>query len=221
MGLASDAIFSHHRDTDGHSNWSHITTRLRAVCVWRENISHYRNCYFITFPASPMVKSSTILNPSCVNFVRKVAPLDATPYINTSDSEQISVCSVWSNGTIQSCCARRFGCLEFEVPLAPIFCLTLLTREPDQSGSRSRLHCNRQMAPQIERIPFPLGDDSSQYIYWHFATIFSEFDQEKVFLRIWWSRVESWRWTKDGFGYVVSMITSEYWIYLDIIVAVD
>ena len=27
--------------------------------------------------------------------------------------------------------------------------LTLLTREPDQSGSRSRLHCNRQMAPQI------------------------------------------------------------------------
>ena len=92
-----------------------------------------------------------------------------------------------------------------------------MTREPDQSGSRSRLHCNRQMATQIERIPFPLGDDCSQYIYWHFATIFSEFDQEKVFLRIWWSRVESWWWTKDGFGYVVSMITSEYWIYLDII----
>ena len=43
--------------------------------------------------------------------------------------------------------------------------LTLLTREPDQSGSRSRLHCNRQMAPHIERIPFPLGDDCSQYIY--------------------------------------------------------
>ena len=40
--------------------------------------------------------------------------------------------------------------------------LTLLTLEPDQSGSRSRLHCNRQMAPQIE---FPLGDDCSQYIY--------------------------------------------------------
>ena len=42
--------------------------------------------------------------------------------------------------------------------------LTLLTRETDSSGPRSRLHCNRQVAPQIERIPFPLGDDCIQYI---------------------------------------------------------
>ena len=34
IGLAPDATFSHHRDTDGHSNWSHITSRLCAVCVW-------------------------------------------------------------------------------------------------------------------------------------------------------------------------------------------
>ena len=31
MGLASDAIFSHHRDTEGHSNWSHITTTLYVL----------------------------------------------------------------------------------------------------------------------------------------------------------------------------------------------
>ena len=33
MGLASDAIFSHHRDTEGHSNLSHITTRLYDLFV--------------------------------------------------------------------------------------------------------------------------------------------------------------------------------------------
>ena len=99
--------------------------------------------------------------------------------------------------------------------------LTLLTRVTDWEVPRSRLHCNRQVAPQIEHMLFPLGADCSQYIYPNFSPIFIEFDQGKVFLRDFWSRVESWRWNKDGFGYVVSMITSEYWIYLDIIVAVD
>ena len=47
----------------------------------------------------------------------------------------------------------------------------------------TRLHCNRQVAPQIEHMLFPLGADCRQYIYPHFSPIFIEFDQGKVFLR--------------------------------------
>ncbi len=40
------------------------------------------------------------------------------------------------------------------------------------------------MAAQNERIPLPLGDGCSQYIYRHFAAIFNKFDRGKAFLRL-------------------------------------
>ena len=94
-----------------------------------EKILHCRNCYFITFPAYPMVKSSTILNPCCVIFYHKVAPLDATaPYIDTSVSEQISICSVWSNGTMLVCRAPNLPSLPVCRVVYPFF--TTSTRLP-------------------------------------------------------------------------------------------
>ena len=72
---------------------------------------------------------------------------------------------------------------EFEMSITGACCLTLLTRVTDSAVPRSRLHCNRKVAPQIERMLFPLGADCRQYIYPHFPAIFIEFDQGKVFLR--------------------------------------
>ena len=43
------------------------------------------------------------------------------------------------------------------------------------------------MAAQNERMPVPVGDGCSQYIYRHFAAIFfTKFDRGKVFLRLFW-----------------------------------
>ena len=61
---------------------------------------------------------------------------------------------------------------------------TLWTLKPDTSGFVHSLHCNHQMAAQNERMPVPVGDGCSQYIYRHFAAIFTKFDRGKVFLRL-------------------------------------
>ena len=63
-------------------------------------------------------------------------------------------------------------------------CLTLWTLKPDISGFVHSLHCNHQMAAQNESMPVPVGDGCSQYIYRHFAAIFTKFDRGKVFLRL-------------------------------------
>ena len=62
--------------------------------------------------------------------------------------------------------------------------LTLWTLKPDTSGFVHSLHCNHQMAAQNERMPVPVGDGCSQYIYRHFAAIFTKFDRGKVFLQL-------------------------------------
>ena len=62
--------------------------------------------------------------------------------------------------------------------------LTLWTLKPDISGFVHSLHCNHQMAAQNERMPVPVGDGCSQYIYRHFAVIFTKFDRGKVFFRL-------------------------------------
>ena len=65
MGLVPDAILSHHRDTDGHSNWCHITTKLYTLSACDGGKSRIAEV-LITLPACP---SSTIVNTSCVNFL--------------------------------------------------------------------------------------------------------------------------------------------------------
>ena len=56
-----------------------------------------------------------------------MASLVVTAHYNTSVSEQIPVCAVWSSGIAQSYRARRFGCPEIKVPSAPIFFLIQFT----------------------------------------------------------------------------------------------
>ena len=56
--------------------------------------------------------------------------------------------------------------------------------KPDISVFLHSLPCNHQMAAQNKRIPLPLGDGCSQYIYRNFAAIFTKFDRGKVFLRL-------------------------------------
>ena len=70
IGLAPDAIFSHHRDTDGHSNWSHIITRLYLLSACDgEKIPHCRNCFLLPYQRTWWSLSSTTVNTSCVNLL--------------------------------------------------------------------------------------------------------------------------------------------------------
>ena len=56
-----------------------------------------------------------------------MASLVVTDHYNTSVSEQLRVCSVWSSGTTEAYRERRFGCREIKVPSAPIFFLIQFT----------------------------------------------------------------------------------------------
>ena len=59
---------SHHRDTYGHSKWSHITSRLCAVCVWWGKNPALQKLLFDRLASVPVFDDCKI-NTSCVNFL--------------------------------------------------------------------------------------------------------------------------------------------------------